>query len=159
MAPNGSKPYQAALIRDAGFDVPDTLVTTDPEAALAFRDFYGSVICKSIRGVRSIVSRLGQGQQERMSDNANCPTQFQQYVAGTNYRIHVVGNMVLVAEIVSDADDYRYAGRSGHSIVIRACTLEPELAERCGRLRPNSTAVRRYRSAPGAGRALVLLRG
>lgn len=42
--------------------------------------------------------------------------------------------MVFAPEIVSDADDYRYAGRSGHSIVIRACTLEPELAERCCRL-------------------------
>jgi D-alanine-D-alanine ligase-like ATP-grasp enzyme len=35
---------------------------------------------------------------------------------------------------VTDAEDYRYAGRSGHSIDIRACTLEPELVERCCRL-------------------------
>jgi RimK-like ATP-grasp domain len=134
MASNSSKPYQAAMIRAAGLDVPDTLVTTDPDAALAFRDLHGSVIYKSTSGVRSIVSRLGPAQQERQADICNCPTQFQQYVPGTDYRVHVVGNTVFAAEIVTDADDYRYAGRSGHSIDIRACALEPELAERCWRL-------------------------
>lgn len=134
MASNGSKPYQAALIRAAGLDVPDTLVTTDPNAALAFRELHGSVVYKSTSGVRSIVSRLDAEHQDRLADIGNCPTQFQQYVAGTDCRVHVVGNTVFAAEIVSDADDYRYAGRSGHSIDIRACTLEPELAERCRRL-------------------------
>lgn len=134
MASNGSKPYQAAILRAAGLDVPDTLVTTDPNAALAFRELYGSVVYKSISGVRSIVSRLGPEHQGRLADISNCPTQFQQYVAGTDYRVHVVGDTIFAAEIVSEADDYRYAGRSGHSIDIRACTLEPDLAKRCRRL-------------------------
>jgi glutathione synthase/RimK-type ligase-like ATP-grasp enzyme len=134
MASNGSKPYQAALIRSAGLDVPDTLVTTDPSAALAFRDRHGSVIYKSVSGVRSVVSRLGPKQQGRLADIENCPTQFQQYIRGTDYRVHVVGDKVFAAEIVSTADDYRYAGRTGHSIEIRACAPEHELAERCRRL-------------------------
>jgi hypothetical protein len=37
-------------------------------------------------------------------------------------------------QIASDADDYRYAGRAGHSIDIRAFASEPELADRCCRL-------------------------
>lgn len=131
MASNGSKPYQAALIRAAGLDVPDTLVTTDPSAAVAFCELHGSVIYKSTSGVRSIVSRLGSEHQDRLADIGNCPTQFQQYVAGTDCRVHVVDNRVFAAEIVSDADDYRYAGRSGHSTDIRACTLAPALADRC----------------------------
>jgi RimK-like ATP-grasp domain len=131
MASNGSKPYQAALISRAGLDVPDTLVTTDPTAALAFRDLHGSVIYKSISGVRSVVSRLGPTQQDRLADIGNCPTQFQQYVSGADYRVHVVGDTVFGSKIVSSADDYRYAGRTGHSIEIRACTIEPELADRC----------------------------
>jgi hypothetical protein len=134
MASNGSKPYQAALIRAAGFDVPETLVTTDPDAALAFGELHGSVIYKSTSGVRSIVSRLGPEHRDRLVDIRNCPTQFQQYVAGTDCRVHVVGDAVFAAEIVSDADDYRYASRSGHSRDIRACTLQPELEERCRRL-------------------------
>ena len=48
--------------------------------------------------------------------------------------MHVVGDAVFAAEIVSDADDYRYAGRTSQSVSIRACRLEPEMAERCRRL-------------------------
>jgi hypothetical protein len=131
MASNGSKPYQAALIRAAGLDVPDTLVTTDPEAALAFQAQHGSVIYKSTSGVRSIVTRLSAGHRARLQDVGNCPTQFQQYVAGTDYRVHVVGDDVFATEILSDADDYRYAHRTGHARKIRAAMLEPALAQRC----------------------------
>ncbi|HVC60558.1 MAG TPA: hypothetical protein VND19_09395 [Acetobacteraceae bacterium] len=134
MASNGSKPYQAGLIRAAGFDVPDTLVTTDPTAALAFRDRHGSVIYKSVSGVRSIVSRLGPEHRDRLGDIANCPTQLQEYVAGTDCRVHVVGDKVFASEIVSDSDDYRYAGRRGSAPAIRACVLEPALAARCRHL-------------------------
>ncbi len=36
MGSNSSKPYQSALIAKAGFAVPDTLVTNDPDALRAF---------------------------------------------------------------------------------------------------------------------------
>jgi glutathione synthase/RimK-type ligase-like ATP-grasp enzyme len=134
MASNGSKPYQSTLIRAAGFDVPDTLVTTDPATALAFRDRHGSVIYKSVSGVRSIVSRLDVGHLERIDDIANCPTQFQEYIAGTDWRVHIVGDDVFASEILCDSDDYRYAGRTGGVAQIRAGTLQPELATQCRRL-------------------------
>jgi len=131
MASNGSKPYQAALIRGAGFDVPDTLVTTDPKAALAFCDRHGSVIYKSVSGVRSIVSRLGPDHRDRLEDIGNCPTQFQQYIAGTDCRVHVVGDELFACEMISAADDYRYGGRRGLELDIRPFALEPGLDERC----------------------------
>jgi glutathione synthase/RimK-type ligase-like ATP-grasp enzyme len=131
MASNGSKPYQAELIRAAGFDVPDTLVSTDPAAVLEFRERCGSVIYKSISGVRSIVSRLCVDDRERLDDIANCPTQFQQYVRGVDYRVHVVGDAVFASEIVCGSDDYRYAGRQGLEAEIRPFAIEPGLAKRC----------------------------
>jgi glutathione synthase/RimK-type ligase-like ATP-grasp enzyme len=131
MATNGSKPYQLALIHAAGFEVPDTLVTTDPAAAVAFRDQHGSVIYKSVSGVRSIVSRLGDRHLERLDEIANCPTQFQEYIAGADWRVHVVGDDVFASEIVCDSDDYRYAGRVGRSAEIRAGKLDLGLPERC----------------------------
>ena len=134
MASNGSKPYQAALIQAAGFDVPDTLVTTDPAAVLAFRDRHGTIIYKSTSSVRSIVSRLDEEHLDRLADIANCPTQFQQYIAGTDLRVHVVGDRVFAAEIRSDADDYRYAGRTGQATEIWAGALEPTLRDQCRRL-------------------------
>jgi hypothetical protein len=156
MAANGSKPFQAAQIRVAGFYVPETLITTDEAAVREFSDRHGSVIYKSVSGVRSIVSRLGPAHRGRLADVANCPTQFQEYIAGADFRVHVVGEAIFAAEIVSDADDYRYASRAGRSTRIRAFTLEPDLADRCRRF---AAAGGGHRSKTNAGRALVLLRG
>ena len=58
MASNNSKPYQSRFIHAAGFRIPDTLVTTEVEAALEFWERHGDIIYKSVSGIRSIVSRL-----------------------------------------------------------------------------------------------------
>jgi glutathione synthase/RimK-type ligase-like ATP-grasp enzyme len=129
-ASNSSKPYQAMLIRRSGFEIPDTLVTTDPEAAEAFRVEHGEVIYKSISGIRSIVARFT-GDKARLDDVAWCPTQFQRYVAGRDYRVHVIDNEVYACEIVSDADDYRYAGRSGKTVEVRPAVIPPAVADQC----------------------------
>lgn len=131
MDSNSSKPYQAALIAACGFQVPETLITTDPDAALAFWERHGDVIYKSVSGVRSIVARLGPEHRERLADVVWCPTQFQAYVPGVDVRVHVVGDEVFPCEIVSDAVDYRYARRQGKSTRMRGCTLPPDVADRC----------------------------
>ncbi len=129
MASNNSKPYQLGLIRQLGFAVPATLVTTDPEAVAAFRERHGDVIYKSVSGTRSIVARLRAADQARLADLRWCPTQFQEYIAGTDYRVHVVGDEVFACAVVSEADDYRYPG--GYSVDMRACRLPPAIADRC----------------------------
>lgn len=131
MASNSSKPYQALFIQAVGFGVPATLATTDPGAVLEFRAEHTSVIYKSLSGVRSIVSRLEEGHKERLRRVQWCPTQFQQYIPGTDYRVHVVEDQVFAAEINSQADDYRYAARQGLSVEIQAHELQPDIAERC----------------------------
>jgi hypothetical protein len=134
MGTNGSKPYQASLIRSCGFDVPETLVTTDREAAEDFWERHGSVIYKSVSGVRSIVSRLTPGHRERLADIAHCPTQFQEYVEGKDVRVHRVGEEVFGCEIESTADDYRYGSRQGREARLRAWEVPPDLAGRCRRM-------------------------
>ncbi|HLG14218.1 MAG TPA: RimK domain-containing protein ATP-grasp [Blastocatellia bacterium] len=131
MASNNSKPFQAELIRAFGFDVPETLITTDPEAAREFHTNHRDLIYKSISGVRSVVSRLGREDLDRLDDLVWCPTQFQQYVCGADYRVHVVGDEVFACQITSDADDYRYASRQGADVDMETCNLPPELADRC----------------------------
>ena len=128
-AANGSKPFQADLIRRHGFAVPATLVTTDPDAARDFRDRHGEVVYKSISGVRSVVSRLTPAAADRLADVAFCPTQFQQYVPGRDVRVHVVGQALFASEAFSRADDYRYPGRQ--PVAIRACHLPTDVADRC----------------------------
>lgn len=131
MASNASKPYQLALLRDLGFDVPRTLVTTDPVAARAFWTEHGAVVYKSVSGIRSVVSQLGPAHDDRLEAVAWCPTQFQQLVPGQDHRVHVVGNEVFATAVISDADDYRYAGVDGDPAELRAVRLPDEVASRC----------------------------
>jgi hypothetical protein len=131
MATNTSKPFQARYLRGAGFSVPDTIITTDPDAVREFRAKHQRVVYKSISGVRSIVSELTDAHVARLDAVAWCPTQFQERVAGTDYRVHVVGEEIFAAEIRSDAVDYRYAAWQGHAVDIHGCTIPDDVAERC----------------------------
>jgi glutathione synthase/RimK-type ligase-like ATP-grasp enzyme len=130
MASNNSKPYQLQLIREHGFDVPDTLVTTDPAAVEAFHEEHGEVIYKSVSGVRSIVSRLHDIDRLRLAEIANCPTQFQEHIPGIDLRVHVVGDMAFACEISSDADDYRYP-KNGATLDVATACLTAEQLFRC----------------------------
>ena len=129
MASNTSKPYQLGLLRDLGFAVPETVVTTDPEVARVFLDDHVDVIYKSVSDVRSVVARVTPEHRERLAAIAGCPTQFQAYVAGTDVRVHVVGDRLFPVEIETDAVDYRYPG--DHEVRRRPTTLPPEIGERC----------------------------
>jgi hypothetical protein len=129
MAANGSKPYQMEQIRSFGFAVPETLLTTDPDAARAFWERHGTVVYKSVSGVRSIVSRLCSEHVERLADVSHCPTQFQRFVPGRDHRVHVVGDEIFACEVISEADDYRYPAH--HPVEIRSCKLPREVEERC----------------------------
>jgi glutathione synthase/RimK-type ligase-like ATP-grasp enzyme len=128
MAANNSKPYQALRIESLGFKIPDTLITTDPAAAIQFWQQHGDIIYKSVSGIRSIVSRVTEAHRARFDDIASCPTQFQQFIAGTEYRVHVVGEQVFACQITSAADDYRY---SSEPVGMQACELPPGVAARC----------------------------
>jgi ribosomal protein S6-L-glutamate ligase RimK-like protein len=131
MASNASKPLQSTLVAPFGFDVPETLVTTDPKAALEFFEEHRRVIYKSVSGTRSIVAQLSLAEVARLDDVVWCPTQFQRYIEGADYRVHVIGDDVFACRIEAACDDYRYAGRSGASIEIDACRLPADVEERC----------------------------
>ena len=131
MLSNASKPYQAQLIARAGFLVPATLVTDDPEEVLTFRAEHVRVVYKSVSGVRSIVRELDDTAIGRLDRIRALPTQFQQYVPGTDVRVHIVGSRVFATEVVSQALDYRYATRDGLSASLSAHDLPDDVAERC----------------------------
>jgi hypothetical protein len=135
MGSNFSKPYQAQLIRRYGFEVPETLITNDPDLVRAFRARHGRVIYKSISGVRSIVQTLTDDDMTRIDNIRWCPTQFQAFVEGTNVRVHTVGERVFATAINTDATDYRYAHRqSGDHADLRPVELADDLAEMCVKL-------------------------
>lgn len=127
MASNQSKPFQAEIIRKSGFSIPETLITTSPSAVHTFLKKHQRIIYKSISGVRSIVSEVGEEHLTRLASIANCPTQFQAYVPGIDYRVHVLGDKVFACKIQSAQADYRYDQQSN----IENVTLPQLIQEKC----------------------------
>ena len=128
---NASKPYQLGIIASAGLDVPDTLVTTDPDTARRFLSAHGRLVYKSISGIRSIVGFIEPADQARLGDVASGPVQLQAYVPGLDVRVHVVGERWFACAIRSDAPDYRYAGAvTGGSVELSGYDLPPALGRR-----------------------------
>ncbi len=126
-ATNGSKPYQARRIEAHGFRSPPGLITTDPEAARAFyEEHHGRIIHKSISQMRSIVVETSAADLERLPLVRNAPTQFQALVAGTDVRVHVVGERVFATEIRTSPIDYRYAAVQGAERRMRDTELPAE---------------------------------
>lgn len=129
---NQSKPYQALFIREAGFRIPRTLITSDSEAARRFiKECGGNVIFKSLSGIRSIVRRVEKNDFQRLRFLQDCPVQFQEFTAGDNFRIHVVGDKILSTQARTEAVDYRYAEQQGFSLEMQAITLPREIERAC----------------------------
>lgn len=131
MASNGSKPFQCQWIREAGFEVPPTLITNDPEAILEFRARHGSLIFKSISGVRSIVTELTDDLLPRLRLLRSFPVQFQARIPGDDIRVHTIGDRAFAARACTPGVDYRYAARQGHDLELEACDLPESVARRC----------------------------
>jgi glutathione synthase/RimK-type ligase-like ATP-grasp enzyme len=132
---NRSKPYQALVIRRFGFKIPKTLVTNDSEAIAGFfTECHGKLIFKSISGVRSTVRLMTNEDFGRLQLLENCPTQFQEYLAGDNIRVHVIGERVFAVRIQCEAVDYRYAGEEGYSLTMAPAVLPEYIAANCIRL-------------------------
>jgi hypothetical protein len=128
---NFSKPYQMQAIRAEGFAVPDTLVTNDPAAVRLFRTRHGKVIYKSASSVRSIVRLLDDAALKKIDAIRALPTQFQEFIDGVNVRVHVVGRHTFAARIVSEAVDYRYAGRDGLDVDMVRFDVPDDVGQRC----------------------------
>jgi glutathione synthase/RimK-type ligase-like ATP-grasp enzyme len=129
---NMSKPHQSLIIRDCGLAVPNTLVTNDPIAAGAFIDKYeGAVITKSISGIRSVVRQVGPAHRARLSLLRHGPAQFQELIAGTDIRVHVVGDRCFATRIESAAVDYRYAPLEGGNVKMTRTTLPESIETTC----------------------------
>ncbi|MBI3521889.1 MAG: ATP-grasp domain-containing protein [Chloroflexi bacterium] len=132
MATNYSKPGQLQVIARAGFLVPDTLITNDPDRVRAFAREHARVVFKSISSVRSIVTELTRDAD--LSRVRWSPVQFQEFVEGLNVRVHVIGRDVFATAIETDTIDYRYAQRYGSHVRYAPHELDSTVADACRHL-------------------------
>lgn len=130
MGPNGSKPYQARLIRHAGLDTPETIITNNKNAVKVFKKKHKRIIYKSISGTRSIVKELCEKDEHRLRLLENCPVMFQEYIPGVNIRVHVVDNNVYATKINSQAIDYRY-DEDATGNAYEETTIPNEIKDKC----------------------------
>ncbi len=137
------------------FPIPPMVVTNERSVAEAFWAEHGDVVYKSTSAVRSIAARLTPAHRARLDRLGTCPTQFQGYVPGVDYRVHVVGDDVFTVQVRSQAVDYHYAAREGVPRVMAAATLPDALAVRCVDLTQHlglavsGIDLRQTRTAPG----------
>jgi hypothetical protein len=125
-ASNDAKPLQTRAASACGFRVPDSLLTNDTAAALAFAARHGQVIYKGASGTRTRPGLLDPTDRSRLSRLGTCPVYFQRYIKGTNVRVHVVGTDIFPVQITSDALDYRTRFQD-----MRPVSLPAAVAARC----------------------------
>ena len=68
-------------------------------------------------GVRSIVSRLKHADRGRLQDIRWCPTQFQQYIPGRDFRVHTVADEVFANQAGNHAAPATMRVRIAHLAV------------------------------------------
>jgi glutathione synthase/RimK-type ligase-like ATP-grasp enzyme len=131
---NLSKPYQTTLLNRCGFETPPTIVTTSSDDAVAFARHHGRVVYKSISNRRSKVATITADElTTRLASRPpmSFPTQFQRYIPGIEFRVHVLGSRLWACRIESDAADYRYAADQGRDLHMAHADLPDRVAQLC----------------------------
>jgi hypothetical protein len=106
---NGSKPFQMLRLAELGCDVPPWCATNVVDVARQFLDDHPvGVVYKACSGLRSHVRIADSELLDRLA-GGTAPVLLQRYVAGTEARVHVVGDEVFATEIRSASVDYRWS--------------------------------------------------
>lgn len=126
-AQHSRKPYQLALLQDAGLRVPRFAATNDPETVLSFVRSVKRAVYKPVGGgatVRAVNKR--DLTRARLESLGLAPVLFQERVDGVSLRVYVVGGRcVAAAEIHSSELDYR---RKEDAVIAMALTKAEQRA-------------------------------
>jgi glutathione synthase/RimK-type ligase-like ATP-grasp enzyme len=125
--PRITKPYQLALLADAGLPVPSTRWTNDPSEVRAFAAGR-RMIYKPVYGgaaTRELEDRdLG---DDRLALLRAAPVCFQELLPGKDLRVYVLdGSVIAAIEITADAIDFRQ-----HEQAMRLVGVDGDLQEIC----------------------------
>lgn len=122
------KPFQLARLAEAGFPVPATLWSNDPEEVKAFASLHGRIAYKPVAGGAATRELTATDlDAARLSALAGAPVTFQELLPGEDLRVFVLdGEVVAAFRISSSALDYRQNEERVEAIV-----PDHELATTC----------------------------
>jgi len=99
---NFCKPAQLAALAALGFEVPRTLVSNDPRAALQFvLQLEGRVVVKGVSSAKTFPRVVGPWHIQRMHRLRQCPAQFQELIDGDDVRVTVVGERAFATRMLA----------------------------------------------------------
>ncbi len=99
---NFCKPAQLAALAAQGFEVPRTLVSNDPRAALQFvLELEGRVVVKGVSSAKTFPRVVGPWHIQRMDRLRQCPAQFQELIDGDDVRVTVVGEHAFATRMLA----------------------------------------------------------
>ena len=130
---NYSKPYQVGILARAGFKVPKTLVTNLPEEVCRFYEVCnGQVIFKGVSNMMTFAQVLTPDKFSRLNLLPDCPTLFQEYICGVDFRIHVIGERTFVTRLTAPNEDYRRSALiDNEQIEVSADILPDSIIKKC----------------------------
>jgi hypothetical protein len=106
---NSSKPLHEFHLSRLGFEVPQSITSSDPVELRRFAS-EGKTIVKTVSGVRANARLVDPAEFEKF-DPCQGPVHLQRYVRGVDVRAHVIGSAVHAEQIRSQQVDYRAASR------------------------------------------------
>ncbi|MGB3404491.1 MAG: hypothetical protein WBA77_17530 [Microcoleaceae cyanobacterium] len=103
------KPLQLSTASQLGVTIPGTLITNDPQEAIAFCQAYKKTIFKPVYGgAHTQPITAAHLEPQRLKEVFSiAPVTLQEYISGTNIRTYVIADKVYGAEIRSAAIDFR----------------------------------------------------
>ena len=126
---NINKPYQLALLHDAGLPVPATLWTNDPTQVRSLRETHELIYKPVLGGARTRRVEEEDLSDRRLAAPATSPVCFQELLPGEDIRVYVIDGAVACAlRIVTDAIDFRQNEQK-----VEAIDLPWDVATQCVR--------------------------
>ena len=103
------KPLQLRAVKQIGVNIPDTLISNDPQQVNEFAQAHDQVIFKPVYGGAhtQFVTERHLAPQRLSRVLAISPVTIQEYIPGTNIRSYVIADSVYSAEILSHSLDFR----------------------------------------------------
>jgi glutathione synthase/RimK-type ligase-like ATP-grasp enzyme len=125
---NFTKLQHARELRDVGFRVPDSFIVGSPSVARALVST-GRWVSKPCSGTRSETVLMDERLQARLHVLDRAPTQFQEYIEGSDVRVHWLRGECFALEIRSASGiDYRFGDEEGEFTEI---DVPAAIAQRC----------------------------